>query len=111
MALYTSTITGNGNTIVISGSHRRRDATDLLVTILTSGSHGGGTIAWNLSPDGGTTLIPITTSPGSAVTTTAATSFNVGLGNSSANSQNLSIVAVMSGSTSPSVTVRAYTNE
>lgn len=110
MALYTSTITGNGNTVIVN-THRRRDATDLLVTITTTGSHGGGTIAWNISPDGGATLIPITTSPGVSVTTNASTSFNVNLGNTSANTENLQIVAVMSGSTSPNVTVRAYSNE
>lgn len=109
MALYTTSLTSN-TSVFVAHVHRRRDANYWVGTILAYGSFSSGTITWSLSPDGGTTKIPLKDLSGTTITTTANDNFNVTLGNPSANSQTLSIYATLAGAGTPSITINLYDN-
>lgn len=112
MAKYTASFTVDAANTYICDVHRRRGATQYDATLFANGTFGGGTIAWLWSPDGGTTKQPIKDMSGTAVTSTAADSFNVQFGNTTTNaaSDQIKIYATLTGSTSPSITVGVIDN-
>lgn len=107
--LTTQTFTADGAK-QIGVVHRRRDAPNFVATILAYGTWSSGTIAYSLSPDGGTTKVPLKDLTGSAITSSADDSVNVQLGNGSTNSDEISIWGTLSGSSSPSITISFYDN-
>ena len=109
MAGYSRTITANG-TYYICDIFCRPDATNYLATLYASGTFGSGTIAWNWSPDAGTTLLPIRDLSGNALTSTGNDSFNTQFGNATGNQAKPQIYAVLSGATSPSIKIGALDN-
>jgi hypothetical protein len=98
---------------LLSIIQRRRTDDGFQATILAyagTGSWGGGTLAYYLSPDGGTTLIPLKDLSGNAITSNADDNVNVNLGNSSHNNDRLQLWGKMTGGTSSNITVAVYDN-
>ncbi len=101
------------------------DSTVLIATVATpkkgsenwkgteffQGSFGGGTITLQTSPDGGTTKIPETNLSGSAFSLTSAGSVEVDLGTANTTATQILLYAVMTGSTSPTVTATVFDNQ
>lgn len=108
---FTNSITTNVQTYICD-IHRRKDTWVYIVTLYAAGTFGGGTISWNWSPDGGTTILPIKSAAGTAITSTANDSFNVQFGNGDdiLSANQLKIYATMAGAISPVVTVGAIDN-
>lgn len=80
-------------------------------TIFTTGTFGGGTVAYTVSPDNGVTSIPLKNSAGTAYTATANDYQSSGnLGGSNNNSGDFSIWATLTGSTGATVTVTVFDN-
>lgn len=115
MALKTLTISADTSGTFLASVHRRRDAPHYLATCLIYGgggnNFGSGTVSLHLSPDGGTTLIPINDLSGNPVATTGNLSLpKIELGNPSTNTDTLKIYVVVSGSTSPTIKINWYDN-
>lgn len=79
-------------------------------TVFIGGTFGGGTITFQSSPDGGTTKIPETNLSGAAFSMTTAGSVQVSLGNADVTANQIKLYAVMTGSTSPTVTATVFDN-
>lgn len=85
--------------------------TSWLATIFTNGTFGAGTVNYFLSPDGGTTQVPLKNAAGTAYTATAADYISTGsLGGSNNNSGDFSIFASLTSSTAATVTITVYDN-
>jgi opacity protein-like surface antigen len=79
-------------------------------TVFFGGSFGGGTITLQASPDAGTTKISETNLSGTAFSMTSAGSIEVDLGNADTTATQIRLYAVMTGSTSPTVTATVFDN-
>jgi hypothetical protein len=95
----------------------RREVTEYLATILvyiTTGSSqtfGGGTLELYLSPDGGTTLIPLTAQAGGSPLTFTANGMAVfTTGHPSNNTDTLQLYGKVTGATSPNFNVCVLDN-
>lgn len=108
MGVHSVTITTN-TTTKICDITKPRDYHVWLATLGAKGTWGGTTLTWKWSVDGGVNLYPITTAPGSAVTSTNDDSFDVELGISQTNTP-ASLYAVTTGGTGASITVLAVDN-
>lgn len=107
--LTTQTFTADASKL-IGTVHRRSMAPHYVGTIIAYGTWGSGTITYYLSPNGGTTKVPLKDLTGTTVTSTADDNVNVQLGNSNVNSTELSVWATLAGATNPSLTVSMYDN-
>lgn len=110
MAKKTASLVADSAGTFVTTIHRRPDALYYMATITAYGTWGGGSLAWNLSPDGGTTLIPIKDLTGTAMVSTANDMFNVEFGAPHRNTETLKVYAVLTGSSSPSITIDLYDN-
>lgn len=110
MSKYTNTLAADG-TAQIAFVKKPRSLTDWLGTFFVTGTFGGGTLAWQWSPDGGTTKLALKDLTGTAITSTAADSFNGTMGTASKNGEEPILYATLTGSTNPSLTFGVFTNE
>jgi hypothetical protein len=108
MASYTQTITADGTYKL--GNVFRGDASYYIATVYASGTWGSGTINWKWSPDGGNTLFALKDASNNALSSTANDSYNIALGNATPAQTSPAVYAVLSGSTSPSLTVGLLDN-
>lgn len=84
----------------------RREAAFYVNTIIAYGTWGSGTLAFSVSPDNGTTKIPLTSTPGgTGISLTANGMVGSQFGHSSSNTQSLTIWATLTGASSPSLIV------
>lgn len=84
-----------------------------LATVSLYGTFGGGTVTLFMSPDGGTTKIPLIDDlTGSAFSLTSARCFDIqmGTGNGSASSNEIKLYATLAGSTSPNLNLTVHDN-
>ncbi len=111
MAKYSVSITADTTGTFVCNVVKKRSQPDFGYTIMAYGSgFGGGTVAWFVSPDAGTTLIAMTDWTDTAVSMTANKMFKGSLDTGSHNTDKLSIYVKMTGSTTPSVTAAVYDN-
>lgn len=111
--LSTVSITDNG-TYALCQVHRPRGLMDWKITISVSGTWGSGSFGLSISFDGGTTKIPIDDGAASSPTAFARTSdFAVNINPPSCPAENSKIIlyAVLSGATSPVLSVDVYDTE
>lgn len=107
MSKYSVTISSNGDYKI--GVAKRPNNLDLyMATIMVSGTWGGGTIAWKVSPDGGTTKLTMKDASGTAYASTADDNFTINLGNGDTESPQF--YASLTGATSPSLTITVFDN-
>jgi hypothetical protein len=109
MAKYTATFAADG-TAFICNVVKPRNLPMWQATIFVYGTFGAGTIAWQWSPDGGTTKLALKDFSGTALTTTTNDSLPVQLGTGDKNSDRVKLYAVLTGSTAPSLTVGVFDN-
>ncbi len=112
MAKYTKAITADTTGVYVCNVKKKRDQPSYKYTIMGYGSSfGGGTLAWFISPDSGTTLIAMTDLTDTALTMTTNKMFDGELGGVSSNINDvLQIWVKMTGSTNPVVTAVVYDN-
>lgn len=104
-------VTVAANTTVQLGTvDRRRDHYIWQATMFAYGTWGSGSLAWQWSPDGGTTKLAINDASRSAITSVANDSFQAQGGTGSHNSDKVTIYATLTGATNPSLTVGFFDN-
>lgn len=109
MANFRTTITTNSTTAICTIT-KPRALTEWFATLNAFGTFGGGTLAYSISTDGGTTKVPMKDMSGTLYTTTANDAVNVATGVSNHNGFDPIIYAVLSGATTPSITVDVLDN-
>lgn len=111
MAKYTATISADGSTALCQIDRRKSDANAWQADIFIGGTFGGGTVAIQLSPDGGTTKFAWKDWNGTAISSATAAHFTTPpAGNGTHLSDFMTVYAVMTGSTAPSVSVTVFDN-
>ena len=109
MAKYTTSISADGS-VYVCHVNKKRDFFTWQATILAYGTWGGGTITWQISPDGGTTKIPLKDISGASITSNADDNFTVNLGGGSTNSDAPQIWATLASATGASINIVVYDN-
>jgi hypothetical protein len=109
MKQSTVTVT-SATTTLIGTAVKRRDSLVWKGTLGATGTFGGTAITWFWSTDGGTTKYPITSAPGTAVSTSAADSFNIELNSGSHNTDRVTIYATTTGGAGISLTIQLMDN-
>lgn len=102
-------ITANG-TYYIADVNKKRDLVQWFGTFFGYGTFGGGTIAWEISPDGGTTKLPLLDASGNAITSTTNDNFTSNLAGGADNFDAPKLYAIVTGATSPSINVILFDN-
>lgn len=112
MADYKAPLITVDGTYPIVYVHKPRNATEWVATINAYGTFGGGTLSYSISTDGGTTKTQMKDLTGTAYSTTTADAINVILGVPSNNvaARQTILYAVLSGSTSPSLSIDVLDN-
>jgi hypothetical protein len=103
-------MTADATNTLICRVTKPRHADIWKATVNIFGTFGSGTVALNMSTDGGTTKVAIKNASGSAYTTTAADNFNMELGNGGRYNDDILIYATLSGATNPSITITVHDN-
>lgn len=106
----TQTTISTATTTLIMDIVKRPEYYVYQATIGVTGTFGGTTLTYFWSPDGGTTKYPITSAPGTAVSSTAADSFNVQLGTGKNNSDKTQLYITSTGGSGISITVTIEDN-
>lgn len=109
MALYTSTITADGDTKLID-VRLPRGKDKWVASVYIYGTFGSGTATLKASPDAGTTKITLKDSLGNNIATTAAAVYLVELGGTDKNAFSQGLYLTLSGATNPNLTVRVFDN-
>ena len=105
MPTTTTTLTADGS-VLIAYLRKARVHTQYLGTEYAYGTFGGGTLSFYLSPDGGTTKIPLTLTPGgTGVALTSDGTVVYTLGTPSTNSTQITLWATLAGSSGASITI------
>lgn len=101
-----------GSKTLLRKATKPRHAEAYGATIMASGTFGGGTLSFFMSPDGGTTFIALQDSSGNNTALTAAGDFNVVLfvGNS-LREKGIGIYYTLSGATSPNISLSITDNK
>lgn len=89
---------------------RPRHSDAFLGTLVVTISSGTGTVALQVSPDGGTTKVPVKDSSGLSISTTSSAQFNFIMGNGDKISNPPKLYADLSGGSSAVVTVTLFDN-
>lgn len=109
MAKYTATLTTNTSAYVCQVI-KARQYDSWRGLFFAYGTFGGGTVAWQWSPDGGTTKLAMNDFNGNAVVSTANDSFFADMETGDKNNDKVNLYATLTGATSPSLTVGVYDN-
>lgn len=110
MAYFTTSLAADG-TAVIATLDRRRDSNNWNGTFFIHGTFGSGTLVIQASPDGGTTKVALKDFTGNAISATSAAVFNSQpMGNTNINTKQITLYAVLSGSTNPVLSVDLFDN-
>lgn len=111
MAKYTVTVSADGDVAICQIDRRRADTNAWQASVFAYGTFGSGTLVLKASPDGGTTKVAMKDFTGTAISGTAAYTFNTQpMGNGSHLADFITIYVSMSGSSSPAVTVALFDN-
>lgn len=110
MANYRTTIAANTTGTAIVTVHKPRTLTEWFATFNAYGTFGGGTLSYAISTDGGTTKVAMKDISGSSYSATANDSVNISTGVSNHNGREPIIYAVLTGATSPSITIDVLDN-
>lgn len=115
MATTLTTLTANTAGTVIGYMQRNQSATEYVATLAAYGTFGGGTLSYAISPNGGTTLITLKTSAGSAYSTTSNDLIEYRGGTPTPyapQSQGQeALYAVLTGATSPNINIKVMDNQ
>lgn len=110
MAVYTASLTAENTFAKLCTVNKKRDFIFWFATILYWGTFGGGTITFYLSPDQGTTKIPLQDLTGQSQTATAQGNFSTSLGGGSTNTNSLELWVGVGAATNPSINLMVQDN-
>ncbi len=110
MANFRTTISADTAGTAICTVTKPRTLSMWMATINAYGTFGGGTLSYSLSTNGGTTKTQQKDLTGVAYTTTTADTINMELGVANHNGAEPILYAVLTGSTSPSITIDVEDN-
>lgn len=110
MSKYTAVLTTAAPSTFVCNVNKKRDFEFWQATCFATGTFGGGTVNWLISPDGGSTTVPMYDASGVAYTSTANDNFNAIIGGGSTNSDCVKIYATLTGSTGASVALAVFDN-
>jgi hypothetical protein len=110
MAKYTATFTADASLTYVCTVNKVRSLTEWFATAFIYGTFGSGTLTLHVSPDGGTTKVPLLNTSNTAISATAAAMANIMLGDGGTNSDALMIYATLAGSTNPTLVVSIFDN-
>lgn len=111
MARYTINMVADAALTYVCTVNKKRASNDYEGTAFASGTFGSGTITLFVSPDGGTTKVPLLNTSNTAISiaTAAMASFRLA-GSGSTNADSMIIYATLAGSTNPNLNVTIYDN-
>ena len=108
MQLLRENLTADGSTTGITWTNPNNGVVPTGTLYIFGSSFGGGTVTGEVSPDGGTTWIPLKDDTGTAISTTTNAHFNFSLASGSNNpiaGEQIRVRATLAGATSPSLTI------
>ena len=108
--MYTKVVITSATTTLICNIVKRPEYYTYQATIGVTGTFGGTAVTYFWSPDQGTTKYPITSAPGTAVTSTAADSFNIQLGTGKNNTDHVTLYATTTGGSGINITIAVEDN-
>lgn len=113
MAKYSLTLNASTTSpgVALCNIVKKRDMPQWYYTVMGYGTYGGGTLTWYVSPDKGTTVIPMTDLTDTALSMTQNKMFDGSLCASSNNTDRLQMWVQLTGATTPSLTVSVYCND
>lgn len=114
MAKYTAALSAQNTSVYVCDIHQPRGFDSWFANVMATGTYGGGTVTYNLTFDGGSTLIPFNQDgTATAATQTAAGALNIrcGFANSQAASTQIAkLYASVATATSPSLVITVLDN-
>jgi hypothetical protein len=111
MARYTNTLSAQNTNAYLFDVHKPRNGSDCCTfTVGVYGTLGGGTVTINISPDSGTTLLPLAPINGSSPSITAAGAYTFKIGNGSTNTDAPKIYVAVGSATTPAISIVAWDN-
>ncbi len=111
MAKYTAALSAQNTNVLVFTVHKPRNGADCCTfTVGVYGTFGTGTATVNLSPDGGTTLLPLAPINGSSPSITANGCYTFKVGNGDTNSDAPKIYVAIGAATNPALSIVAYDN-
>lgn len=112
MARYTINMTADASLTYLCTVNKKRDLTDWQATAFVYGTFGSGTVTLHVSPDGGTTKVPLLNTAGTAISIASASAMarTQLAGSGSENDDSMLIYATLSGSTNANLNVTIYDN-
>jgi hypothetical protein len=111
MAKYTAALSAQNTNVYLFTVHKPRNGSDCCTfTLGAYGTFGGGTVTVNVSPDSGTTLLPLAPINGSSPSITAAGAYTFKIGNGDKNNDAPQIFVAVGAATNPSLSIVAWDN-
>lgn len=112
MAKYTLTFAADAALVELCTVNKVRALTEWFANIFVYGTFGGGTVTLFISPDGGTTKVPLLSTAGAAISIgTTGAMVSVRLADGGTNADAMKIYATLSGSAAPALTVALFDNK
>lgn len=111
MSRYNATLTATNTNAYLFTVHKPRNGSDACTfTVGAYGTFGGGTLAVNISPDNGVTLLPLAPINGASPSITAAGAYTFKCGNGDKNGDAPKIYVSTTGGTTPTLQLVAWDN-
>ena len=111
MAKYTAALAAQNTNAYVFTVHKPRNGSDCCTfTIGAYGTFGTGTVTVNVSPDSGTTLLPLAPINGSSPSITAAGAYTFKVGNGGKLEDAPKVYVAIGAATNPSLTIVAWDN-
>lgn len=108
---YIKTFSADATTQYVCDVRKPEALTEWMASVLVYGAFGSGTITMFVSPDNGTTFIPLLNTNNTAISVATAAAMNtVRLGDGGHLDDALKIYATLAGSTAPALTVAVFDN-
>lgn len=111
MARYTASLAAENTSAYVFTVHKPRNGSDCCTfTVGVYGDFGTGTVTINVSPDGGTTLLPLAPINGSSPSITANGAYTFKVGNGDKLNDAPKIFVAIGAATNPDLDVVAWDN-
>lgn len=111
MTQYTAALAAQNSNAYVFTVHKPRNGSDCCTfTVGAYGDFGTGTVTVNISPDEGTTLLPLAPINGSSPSITAAGAYTFKVGNGSALSDAPSVYVAIGAATDPDLNIVVWDN-
>lgn len=110
MTKYVANITANNQTVYLCDIHKKRDFHEWKAGVIVYGTFSGGTVTLYISPDNGSTLVPMMDASGTPITSTANDNYTTSFGGTAKNNDAAKLYVGITGATTPTITYAIYDN-